>query len=1102
MLKRCFRMFMAIAIMSLTSIIGCKTNNGESQDESFAITFECGSGGSISAMVEGNATVHTKGPINVQKGKIVTFTAEASQGYVIAQWSVIGGKFENGTGKKGDTVAKLKVINSCNVKVAFTASPPPPTQSYIVDFGSVDQNKGSIKAIREDGSEETTSPIVVAQNKIITFTAQGKTSEYIVKKWKIEGGEFEAGTGEEGQTTAKVKITGPTQVSVNFKSSLPNGYNKDTGVGVVEGIEFVMKEIPTDSSIVLGDDGEEDNPVHAARLTTYRMQETEVTQELYQAVMEDNPSYFDGSAGDKIAKEKEIQERRPVENVNWYEAIAFCNKLSIKTNETPCYTVIKNGVPIDFATLKFSDIPQGDDEDWDKVTLDMSAKGFRLPTEAEWEWAAKGGTSDKWAGCDNEAELTDYAWTENNSEVKTHEVAKKRANGYGLFDMSGNVFEWCHDLYDKSLPKPLPKNYKGATQGKNRVVRGGNWQREINQAKVFFRNAVIPSGKRIYLGFRLVARPSIPIHTITFEASEGGSLEARIEDESNLQTSPLNVEKGTTINFTAIATSNYAIDSWEGLEATPADAERVAYTVNGNANIKVNFRKLSLGEATYKVEHYKEKIDETYPATPDEVDTLTGTVGSAISPTLKVYEGFEKDKIEPVSATITSDGNTVVKVFYKRKMINLTFSLEGGNVDGNTADIVKTGKYGTQVTPPLPKKDGNLFLGWKPVTPTHYPIADASYKASWQVIKYTVTFEVSGGNGSVKAVDEEGNIIKISPITDVEHGKLLTFVATANTGFCVDKWTVEPSTALQAGTGADESESAKVVVNGETTVKVSFKTKTVTGPMLREYTAGTIKFNVVDIQGGVASLGVKGDKNNPLHQIKLSPYSIGETEVTQELWQEVMGENPSHFNGTEGKEAHAGEEQNKRPVESVSWMLAIVFCNELSKKVTNVGASECVYYSDEGFTAIYTKEDVAGNKVPFVDTTKKGFRLPTEAEWEWAAKGGGEHLWAGCDDEATLGNYAWYKQNSGNKTHEVKKKEANGYGLYDMSGNVWELCYDANGKFPDPIPDDYMGSSEGRYRIRRGGTWKSSNTKEISRYFRGLSFGADSSQGLRIALKQ
>ena len=1093
-----FRKFFLITTILSFVFVSCKSQNTDSNTKDITIAFEAGNGGELSAEIEGDTTIHSKSPITVQKGKMITFTAKNASGYVINQWNVTGGKFENGTGKKGSAIAKLKVINPCNVSVSFRKTTSP-TQSYEVEFKAGEN--GSVKAVREDGTEETTSPIVVEQNKIITFIATGKTSEYIVKKWEIEGGEFEAGTGGEGQNTARVKITGPTQISVSFKSNLPDGYNRDTGVGVVSGIKFIMKEIPTSSMIVLGDDVEDDNPIHPAKITTYRMQETEVTQELWQAIMEHKPSYFDGSVGDKVAKEGEVQENRPVDQVNWYHAIAFCNKLSIKTNLEPCYKVLKNGNPIDFATLKFEDIPTVDDADWNKLTLDTSKTGFRLPTEAEWEWAAKGGTNDTWAGCSNETELADYAWTENNSEGKTHEVAKKKPNGYGLFDMSGNVIEWCHDIYNKDLPSPLPTNYKGAATGKSRVTRGGNWQRETLQAKVSFRNSFVPRLNNIYSGFRLVAKPIIPIHKVTFEAGEGGTLEARIEDESTPSQSPLNVEKGTTINFTATANPNYKISTWEGLEADPADAATVAYTVNGDVKIKVNFEQLSSGEATYKVEHYKEQIDETYPDTTTEVDILTGTVGSAISPTLKTYEGFEKDKIEPVSATITSDGNTVVKVFYKRKMINLTFSLEGGNVDGNTADVVRTGKYGTVVTPPLPKKEGNLFLGWLPKTPTHYPIADASYKASWQVSKYSVNFEVSGNNGSLKAVDENGNIIKISPITDVEHGKLLTFIATANAGFCVDKWTVEPSTALQAGTGLDESENAKVVISAETTVRVSFKTKAVAVPTVREYTAGTVKFNVVDIQGGVATLGVKGNKNNPLHQIKLSPYSIGETEVTQELWQEVMGENPSHFNGTEGKEAHAGEEQNKRPVENIDWFLAIAFCNELSKKVTNVGATECVYYNDKAFTNVYTKEDAVGKKIPFVNTAKKGFRLPTEAEWEWAAKGGGEHLWAGCDEEATLGNYAWYSQNSSGKTHEVKKKEANGYGLYDMSGNVWELCYDANGKFPDPIPDDYMGATTG-YRIRRGGSWKSSNTAEITRYYRGITFRADNSQGLRIALKQ
>ena len=145
-----------------------------------------------------------------------------------------------------------------------------------------------------------------------------------------------------------------------------------------------------------------------------------------------------------------------------------------------------------------------------------------------------------------------------------------------------------------------------------------------------------------------------------------------------------------------------------------------------------------------------------------------------------------------------------------------------------------------------------------------------------------------------------------------------------------------------------------------------------------------------------------------------------------------------------------------------------------------------MYYSDAGYTKVYTKEDVGYKKVHlYTAMNKKGFRLPTEAEWEWAAKGGANVKWAGTNDEDTLGNYAWYYKNSNHKTHQVKLKLPNGYGLYDMSGNVEEWCWDMHDKLPDPLPADYAGAafSIGE-RVCRGGEWLSRAENVISRVSR------------------
>jgi formylglycine-generating enzyme required for sulfatase activity len=247
----------------------------------------------------------------------------------------------------------------------------------------------------------------------------------------------------------------------------------------------------------------------------YWMGETEVTQDLFEAVMGVNPSEFNGSTG-KEPNGSEIQNKRPVEKVSWYDAIAFCNKLSIANGKDPVYSVKVSSLEVSWATLAYNtDIPTSDDAAWNAATMDTGKNGYRLPTEMEWMWAAMGadtanpghlntaGYDKAFAGDDGSNSIGDCVWYYDNSNSKTHEVGMKAANELGLKDMSGNVSEWPWDRYG-SYSGGNQTDPQGAPSGTYRIERGGSWNNTDTYVRSAYRYDISPFVRSNNLGFRVV----------------------------------------------------------------------------------------------------------------------------------------------------------------------------------------------------------------------------------------------------------------------------------------------------------------------------------------------------------------------------------------------------------------------------------------------------------------------------------------------------------------------------------------------------------------------------------------------------------------------
>ncbi len=282
----------------------------------------------------------------------------------------------------------------------------------------------------------------------LTITVDGKT--YKSSELHIEGDVGKLKTGRGKKVTWNILQDFPKGLRSEAEWELTTSGDSfaDSATGIqmvfVQGGCFQMGD-------TFGDGDSDEKPVHQVCVDSFYIGKYEVTQGQWQKIMGNNPSRF-SNCGDNC----------PVEQVSWNDIQGFFRKLNAS-----------------------------------------SGKNYRLPTEAEWEYAARsGGKKEKYAGTDGS--LDDYAWYSSNSGSKTHPVGQKRPNGLGIYDMSGNVWEWCNDYYGENYYSQSPRNNpEGPSSGSYRVLRGGGWGNIAAYTRAAYRNRSFPGIRDYGLGFRL-----------------------------------------------------------------------------------------------------------------------------------------------------------------------------------------------------------------------------------------------------------------------------------------------------------------------------------------------------------------------------------------------------------------------------------------------------------------------------------------------------------------------------------------------------------------------------------------------------------------------